>query len=869
MEDIEDRIIKIDIETEMKTAYIDYSMSVIVSRALPDVRDGFKPVHRRVLYAMNEMGNVYSQPTRKSAKAVGEVLAKYHPHGDSAVYMTLVRLAQPWNLRYTLVDGQGNFGSVDGDSPAAMRYTEARLTELAGEMLRDIDKETVDFQNNFDDTTQEPTVLPTRFPNLLVNGASGIAVGMATNMAPHNLRECIDGCVAYIDAGGALEVADLMRYVKAPDFPTGGFIYGYAGVKEAFETGRGRIVLRARTEIETDSNGRENIIVTEIPYQVNKAQLVSDIAQLVNERRIEGISNISDESSGKGGMRIVIEVKRDANASVVLNHLFKLTPLQSYFNVNNIALVKGRPCLLNLKQLIGEFVDHRHDVVRRRSIFDLRKARERAHILEGLLIAVDNIDEVIHIIRSSENAQEAQERLRERFELSELQARAIVDMRLRALTGLESDKLRAEFDELMKTIQYLEGLLADDNLLMQVVKDELLEVKEKFGDPRRTEIVFSSEEFNPEDFYADDEMIITISHLGYIKRTPLSDFRSQARGGVGSKGSTTREEDFIEYIYSASMHATLLLFTTKGRCFWLPVYKIPEGAKSTKGRAIQNILNIEADDRITACIRIKKLQKDPEFVASHYLVFATQQGMIKKTPLEAYSNPRSKGVFAIKLNEGDSVVSVRLTNGKTEILLANKGGRAIRFPESKVRSMGRVTTGVRGMILDEGGEDAIVGMVALKDPEKETILVVSECGYGKRTTLDSYRITNRGGKGVKTMQITEKTGSLVDFRSVTDELDLMIINRSGVAIRMPMSSINVIGRATQGVKLINLSSRGDEIASVCIVASEEVEAEKALLKEGASDEEVNLTSEIDSNDYEEMEDDLQEQQSETEEDKTE
>lgn len=869
MEDIEDRIIKIDIETEMKTAYIDYSMSVIVSRALPDVRDGFKPVHRRVLYAMNEMGNVYSQPTRKSAKAVGEVLAKYHPHGDSAVYMTLVRLAQPWNLRYTLVDGQGNFGSVDGDSPAAMRYTEARLTELAGEMLRDIDKETVDFQNNFDDTTQEPTVLPTRFPNLLVNGASGIAVGMATNMAPHNLRECIDGCVAYIDAGGALEVADLMRYVKAPDFPTGGFIYGYAGVKEAFETGRGRIVLRARTEIETDSNGRENIIVTEIPYQVNKAQLVSDIAQLVNERRIEGISNISDESSGKGGMRIVIEVKRDANASVVLNHLFKLTPLQSYFNVNNIALVKGRPCLLNLKRLIGEFVDHRHDVVRRRSIFDLRKARERAHILEGLLIAVDNIDEVIHIIRSSENAQEAQERLRERFELSELQARAIVDMRLRALTGLESDKLRAEFDELMKTIQFLEGLLADDNLLMQVVKDELLEVKEKFGDPRRTEIVFSSEEFNPEDFYADDEMIITISHLGYIKRTPLSDFRSQARGGVGSKGSTTREEDFIEYIYSASMHATLLLFTTKGRCFWLPVYKIPEGAKSTKGRAIQNILNIEADDRITACIRIKKLQKDPKFVASHYLVFATLQGMIKKTPLEAYSNPRSKGVFAIKLNEGDSVVSVRLTNGKTEILLANKGGRAIRFPESKVRSMGRVTTGVRGMILDEGGEDAIVGMVALKDPEKETILVVSECGYGKRTTLDSYRITNRGGKGVKTMQITEKTGSLVDFRSVTDELDLMIINRSGVAIRMPMSSINVIGRATQGVKLINLSSRGDEIASVCIVASEEAEAEKALLKEGVSDEEVNLTSEIDSNDYEEMEDDLQEQQSETEEDKTE
>ncbi len=850
MEDKEDRIIKIDIETEMKSAYIDYSMSVIVSRALPDVRDGFKPVHRRVLFAMNEMGNVHSQPTRKSAKAVGEVLAKYHPHGDSAVYGTLVRLAQPWNLRYTLVDGQGNFGSVDGDSPAAMRYTEARLTELAGEMLRDIDKETVDFQNNFDDTTQEPTVLPTRFPNLLVNGASGIAVGMATNMAPHNLAESIDACVAYIDARGEIEIADLMHHIKAPDFPSGGFIYGYAGVKEAFETGRGRIILRARTEIETDSNGRESIIVTEIPYQVNKSELVGYIAQLVNERKIEGISNISDESSGKGGMRIVVEIKRDANASVVLNHLFKQTALQSSFNVNNIALVKGRPCLLNLKQLIGEFVDHRHDVVRRRSIFDLRKAQERAHILEGLLIAVDHIDEVIRLIRSSNNAQEAQEKLRDRFELSELQARAIVDMRLRALTGLESDKLREEYDGLMQTIEYLQGLLADDNLLMQVVKEELLEVKEKYGDKRRTEIIFSSEEFNPEDFYADDEMIITISHLGYIKRTPLSDFRSQARGGVGSKGSTTREEDFIEYIYSASMHATLLLFTTKGRCFWLPVYEIPEGAKNTKGRAIQNILNIEGDDRITACIRIKKLQKDPEFVASHFLVFATQQGMIKKTPLEAYSNPRSKGVFAIKLNEGDSVVSVRLTNGRTEILLANKGGRAIRFHESKVRSMGRVTTGVRGMVLDDETNDAIVGMVALKDPEKETILDVSEQGYGKRTTLDSYRVTNRGGKGVKTMQITDKTGYLVDFRSVTDELDLMIINRSGVAIRMPMSSINVIGRATQGVKLINLSSRGDEIASVCSVASEEDEAERSLQKaEATEDGGVNIAPPVDSNEY--------------------
>lgn len=820
MQDKEDRIIKIDIETEMKSAYIDYSMSVIVSRALPDVRDGFKPVHRRVLYAMNEMGNVHSQPTRKSAKAVGEVLAKYHPHGDSAVYMTLVRLAQPWNLRYTLVDGQGNFGSVDGDSPAAMRYTEARLTELAGEMLRDIDKETVDFQNNFDDTTQEPTVLPTRFPNLLVNGASGIAVGMATNMAPHNLGECIDGCVAYIEQKGNIEISDLMRYIKAPDFPTGGYIYGYAGVKEAYETGRGRIVLRGRTEIETDSNGRESIIVTEIPYQVNKAQLVSDIAQLVSEKRIDGISNISDESSGKGGMRIVIEIQRDANASVVLNHLYKLTALQSYFNVNNIALVKGRPCLLNLKQLIAEFVDHRHEVVRRRSLFDLRKARERAHILEGLLIAVEHIDEVIQIIRASKNAQEAQERLRERFNLSEIQARAIVDMRLRALTGLESDKLRAEFDEVTQTIAYLEGLLADDELLMQVVKEELIEVKKRFLDERRTEIVFSSEEFNPEDFYADDEMIITISHLGYIKRTPLSEFKSQARGGVGSKGSVTRDQDFIEYIYSASMHATLLLFTSKGRCYWLPVYEIPEGAKNTKGRAIQNILNIESDDRITACIRIKKLQKDPEFVASHYLLFATEMGMVKKTSLEAYSNPRSKGVYAISLNEGDRVVSVRLTNGNAEVLLANRGGRAIRFHESKVRPTGRVTAGVRGMQLDDEG-DAIVGMVALKDAELESLLVVSEKGFGKRSSLETYRTTNRGGKGVKTMQITDKTGSLVDFRSVTEDLDLMIINRSGVAIRMPIASISLIGRATQGVKLINLTSRGDDIASVCSVVSED------------------------------------------------
>ncbi len=829
LQEREDRIIKIDIENEMKSAYIDYSMSVIVSRALPDVRDGFKPVHRRVLYAMNEMNNVYSQPTKKSAKAVGEVLAKYHPHGDSSVYMTLVRLAQPWNLRYPMVDGQGNFGSIDGDSPAAMRYTEARLTEIAGEMLRDIEKETVDFQNNYDDTTLEPTVLPTRIPNLLVNGVSGIAVGMATNMPPHNLTECIDGCVAYIDSRGEISVEDLIHYVKAPDFPTGGLIYGYAGVKEALLTGRGRVVMRARTEIETDANGRETIVVTEIPYQVVKSQLVQDIAELVTDRRIEGISNITDVSSGKGGLRIEIEIKKDANASVVLNHLFKSTALQSSFSVNNIALVNGRPRQLNLKELIHYFVAHRQDVVTRRCRFELRKAQERAHILEGLLIAVDNIDEVIRIIRSSATTNEAMERLCERFGLTEIQARAIVDMRLRALTGLERDKLRAEYEEIEKTIRRLEELLSNDDLLMELIKEELLEIKEKYGDERKTEIVFSSEEFNPEDFYADDEMIITISHLGYIKRTPLSEFRSQARGGIGSKGSTTREEDFIEYIYSASMHATLLLFTTKGRCHWLRVYEIPEGAKNTKGRAIQNILDIEPDDRITACIRIKKLEKDEEFINSHYLIFATQQGIVKKTLLEAYSRPRSKGVNAINLNEGDRVVTVRLTNGNAEILLANRNGRAIRFHESKVRAMGRVSTGVRGMTLDED-DDAVVGMVALKHPEQESLLVVSECGYGKRSLLDTYRTTNRGGKGVKTMQITEKTGRLVDFRSVTDDLDLMIINKSGVAIRMPMESISTIGRATQGVRLINLTSREDEIASVCSVAREEDAADKALAK---------------------------------------
>lgn len=821
MTDREDRIINISIEEEMKTAYIDYSMSVIVSRALPDVRDGFKPVHRRVLYAMNETGNVYTNPTRKCANAVGEVLGHYHPHGDSSVYMALVRMAQPWSLRYPLVDGQGNFGSVDGDSPAAMRYTESRLSRIAGEMLQDIDKETVDFQNNFDDTRQEPTVLPTRIPNLLINGASGIAVGMATNMPPHNLSEAIDGCVAYIEADGDIDVEGLMQYVKAPDFPTGGFIYGYSGVKEAFETGRGRVVIRSRAEIEQHNN-HERIIITEIPYLVNKAELVSNIAQLINEKRLDGISNISDESNRKG-MRIVVEIKRDANASVVLNKLYKMTALQSSFSVNNIALVKGRPRLLNLKDLIGEFVDHRQEVVTRRCRFELRKARERAHILEGLLIAVDNIDEVISIIRSSKDAAEAMSRLIERFNLSDIQARSIVDMRLRALTGLERDKLRAEFEEIMASINHLEALLADRELLMELVKSELLEIKEKYGDTRKSEIIYASEEFNPEDFYADDDMIITLSHMGYIKRTPLSEFRTQARGGVGAKGSDTREEDFVEYIYSASMHATIMLFTAKGRCYWLKVYEIPEGAKNAKGRAIQNLLNIDPDDKVNAFIRIKNLTTDKEFVNSHYLLFCTKKGIIKKTLLEAFSRPRANGVIAIDLRDNDGLVSVRLTNGKCDMVIANRGGRAIRFHESVVRPSGRTAMGVKGMTLDDDGQDEVVGMISIKHPEEETILVVSEKGYGKRSNIDDYRITNRGGKGVKTLNITEKTGKLVDIRAVTDANDLMIINKSGVAIRVKVADLSIIGRATQGVKLIDLSKRGDEIASVCSVVSEEEE----------------------------------------------
>ena len=761
----QDRILKIDIKQEMQSAYIDYSMSVIVARALPDVRDGFKPVHRRVLFGMDKLGNTSDKPYKKSARIVGDVLGKYHPHGDSSVYFALVRMAQPWSLRYPLVDGQGNFGSVDGDSPAAMRYTEARLSRIAEEMLRDIEKDTVDFTPNFDNTLEEPTVLPTRIPNLLVNGASGIAVGMATNMPPHNLSECIDASVALID-DRELTVEDLMQYIKAPDFPTGGIIYGFAGVKDAFETGRGRIVIRAKAEIEVDSTtGRETIVVSEIPYAVNKSELIKKIADLVEEKRLEGISNINDESD-RAGMRIVIEVKRDANASVILNKLFKMTDLQSSFSVNNIALVNGRPQTLNLKQLLEAFVDHRHEVVIRRTRFDLAKAEERAHILEGLIIASDHIDEVVKLIRSSRTREEAKTRLMERFSLSEKQAQAIVDMRLGQLTGLDQDKLRNEYAEVEKMIAYYKEILADESVCMKVVKDELLEIKEKYGDERKTEIIYSSEEFNAEDFYADDEMIITISHMGYIKRTPLSEFRAQNRGGVGAKGSNTREEDFIEYIYPASMHNYMLFFTQKGKCYWLKVYEIPEGAKNSKGRAIQNMLNIESDDKVNAFIRVKKLQ-DPEYNMSHNLLFCTRKGVIKKTKLEAYSRPRQNGVNAITIREDDQVIQVRLTTGDSQIIIANKNGRAIRFHESAVREMGRNATGVKGMTLDDNG-DEVVGMICVNDPEKETIMVVSEQGYGKRSLIEDYRITNRGGKGVKTLNITDKTGCLVAIKCAND-----------------------------------------------------------------------------------------------------
>ena len=810
------RIIKINIEEEMKSSYIDYSMSVIVARALPDVRDGFKPVHRRILYGMMELGNTSDKPYKKSARIVGEVLGKYHPHGDSSVYGALVRMAQDWAMRYPLVDGQGNFGSVDGDSPAAMRYTEARLKKVGEEMMQDLYKETVDFQNNFDDTLQEPTVMPTRIPNLLVNGASGIAVGMATNMPTHNLAEVIDACVAYID-NNDIDVDGLMHYIKAPDFPTGGYIYGISGVRDAYETGRGRVVMRAKTEIESHPT-HDKIIVNEIPYNVNKKELIESIASLVNEKKIEGISYVNDESD-REGMRIVIDVKRDANASVVLNKLFKMTALQTSFGVNNIALVHGRPKLLNLKDLIRLFVEHRHEVVIRRTRYDLRKAKERAHILEGLIIASDNIDEVIRIIRAAKTPNEAIENLMSRFQLSEIQARAIVEMRLRQLTGLMQDQLHAEYEELMRQIAYFEEILTNDELCKKVIKDELIEVKEKYGDKRRSEIVYASEEFNPEDFYADDQMVITISHLGYIKRTPLSEFHAQNRGGVGSKGSETRDEDFIEHIYPATMHNTMMFFTQKGKCYWLKVYEIPEGNKTSKGRAIQNLLNIDSDDMVTAYLRVKNLN-DTEFINSHYVLFCTKQGVIKKTLLEQYSRPRQNGVNAITIREDDRVIEVRMTNGNNEIVIANRNGRAIRFHESAVRDMGRTATGVRGITLDEDGVDEVIGMICIKDPLKETIMVVSENGFGKRSDIEDYRKTNRGGKGVKTLSITDKTGKLVAIKSVTDENDLMIINKSGITIRLKVADVRIMGRATQGVKLIDLEKRNDQIGSVCKVTSE-------------------------------------------------
>ncbi|MDY5452695.1 MAG: DNA gyrase subunit A [Alloprevotella sp.] len=820
----EDRIIKVNIEEEMKNSYRDYSMSVIVARALPDVRDGFKPVHRRILYGMMELGVTHDKPTRKSARIVGDVMGKYHPHGDSSIYGALVRLAQDWNMRYPLVFGQGNFGSMDGDSPAAMRYTEARLSRVGEAMMTDLEKETVDMDMNFENRLPEPTVMPTRIPNFLVNGASGIAVGMATNVPTHNLGEVIDGCVALID-NPDITIPELMEYVKAPDFPTGGYIIGMQGVKSAYETGRGRIVMRARTEIETHEL-HDSIVVTEIPYGVNKAELIRYIAELVNEKKIEGISNVNDESDREQKVRIVIDIKRDANANVVLNKLLKMTQLQTTFAVNCIGLVHGRPRTLTLKDCISTFVEHRRDVVTRRTIFDLRKAKERAHILEGLIIASDNIDEVVHLIRASKNPQAACDALKERFSLDDLQAKAIVDMRLAQLTNIQQDKLHEEYEELQRRIAYYEQILADDKLRDKVIKDELQEVKEKYGDERRTEICLSSEEFNPEDFFADDEVVITISHLGYIKRTPLAEFKAQGRGGVGSKGGATREQDFIEYIYPATVHNTMLFFTAKGRCFWLKVYEIPEGNKNSKGRAIQNMLNIEPGDSINACLHIRKLA-DAEFCESHYVMFCTKEGIIKKTCLKEYSRPRANGVNAITIREEDRVVSVALTNGTDEIVIANRNGRAIRFNESTVRTMGRTATGVRGMRLDEDGQDEVIGMVAVNNPETESILVVSEKGYGKRSMIADYRVTNRSGKGVKTLSLTDKTGPVVAIKCVTDDDDLMIINKSGVAIRLKLSEVRVMGRATQGVRLINLEKRGDIISSVCQVPTEEEELPEA------------------------------------------
>ena len=816
----QDRIIKINIEEEMESSYIDYSMSVIVARALPDVRDGFKPVHRRILYGMLGLGNTSDKPYKKCARVVGDVLGKYHPHGDSSVYGALVRLAQDWNMRYTLVDGQGNFGSVDGDSAAAMRYTECRLSKLGERIMDDLDKDTVDMDENFDATLQEPQVMPTKIPNLLVNGGNGIAVGMATNMPTHNLAEVLDGCCAFID-NPDIDTEGLMQYIKAPDFPTGAYIYGLQGVKDAYETGRGRIVLRAKAEIESDES-HDKIVISEIPYGVNKAQLIENIADLVKEGRLEGISNANDES-GRQGMRIVVDVKRDANANVVLNKLFKMTQLQSSFSVNNIALVKGRPRLLTLKECVKYFVEHRHDVTIRRTKYDLKKAQERAHILEGLIIACDNIDEVVQIIRKSETPSEAQRNLEKRFELDELQSKAIVDMRLSQLTGLRIEQLHAEYKELEELIARLQLILDDPEECKRVMKLELEEVKEKFGDVRRTEIIPDEHEFNAEDFYPNDPVVITVSHLGYIKRTPLSEFHEQARGGVGSKGANTRDKDFTEYIYPATMHQTMLFFTKKGRCYWLKCYEIPEGDKTSKGRAIQNLLNIDADDSVNAFLRVKGLN-DVDFIKNHYIVFATKNGTVKKTSLEAYSRPRTNGVNAITIAEGDEVVDVRLTNGKNLLIMANRNGRAVYFDENTVRTMGRTATGVRGMRLD-GGDDAVVGMIVVNDPETETVMVVSETGYGKRSFVADYRKTNRGGKGVKTLNITDKTGKLVAIKNVTDDNDLMIINKSGIAIRLAVANFRVMGRATQGVRLINLSKKNDVIASVCKVKTSDKEAE--------------------------------------------
>ena len=826
----QDKIIKINIEDEMKSSYIDYSMSVIVARALPDVRDGFKPVHRRILYGMMGIGNTSDKPYKKSARVVGEVLGKYHPHGDSSVYGALVRMAQPWAMRYCLVDGQGNYGSVDGDGAAAMRYTECRLQKIGEDMMQDLEKDTVDMQNNFDDSLQEPTVMPTRIPNLLVNGASGIAVGMATNMPTHNLREVIDACEAYID-NNDITIEELMEYVKAPDFPTGAFIYGLSGVREAYLTGRGRVVIRARANIE-DAGTHDKIIVTEIPYGVNKAELIKSIATLANEKKIEGISNANDESD-REGMRIVIDVKRDANANIVLNKLFKMTQLQTSFSVNNVALVHGRPRLLNLKDLIKNFVEHRHEVVIRRTKYDLQKAKERAHILEGLIIACDNIDEVVRIIRAAKTPADAMQGLMDRFELDELQARAIIEMRLRQLTGLQQDQLHAEYAELERMIAYYEQILSDDELCKKVIKDELTEVKEKYGDDRKSEIVPLSKDFNPEDFYSDNEVVITISHRGYIKSTSLSDFRSQNRGGVGSRGSDTRDDDFVEYIYHATMHNTIMFFTQNGMCYWLKVYEIPQEGKTSKGRAIQNLLNIEPGDSVNAFLRIKDLS-DVEYNDTHYIVFCTKNGIIKKTKLAEYSRPRQNGIIAINILEGDRVINVRLTEGNDEIIMANRNGRAIRFNEETVRAMGRTATGVKGMELDNDGCDEVVGMICIKDPEAETVLVVSEQGFGKRTGVDDYRKTNRGGKGVKTLNITEKTGKLVALKSVTNDNDLMIINKSGILIRVKVADIRIMGRATQGVKLINLEKRGDEIGSICKVPTE---VEEEAIAEGLDNEE--------------------------------